>query len=61
MRDAFYCVGCDNLDYCEHTSMRFCMVEVRPAWMALDDFWDSELSECSKRESIDSDKKRKEI
>jgi len=42
------CLDCLNRDYCEHTSMDFCMVGIEPAWMAHSRFYDSEIGECSK-------------
>jgi len=60
MKDTLYCLDCDNRSYCEHAQMTFCNVNNMPAWMALEDFWDSELEQCIKRTSIASDTKRTE-
>jgi len=42
------CLDCLNWDYCEHTSMGYCMVEIVPDWMAHSKFYDRENGECSK-------------
>ena len=42
------CDDCLNHDYCEHTSMYFCKVNMSPAWMTHAEFYDEELEECSK-------------
>ena len=60
MRDESYCMGCIHVTYCSHGSMWFCMIDGKPAWMSLDDFWDIENGECAERDSIDSDKLRSE-
>ena len=40
------CSDCLNREYCEHTSMDFCMVNTTPAWMSRIDFYDPEIDEC---------------
>ena len=58
MRDTLYCLDCGNRSYCEHAEMTFCNANEMPAWMALDDFWDSELEECTQRTSINNQGER---
>ena len=46
------CSECSNHDYCEHTSMYFCKVNMSPAWMAHAEFYDKELDECSHKSGV---------
>ena len=49
MRDTIYCLDCEKRSYSEHAQMTFCKHNGQPAWMALDEFWDSELGKCIHR------------
>lgn len=51
MSDAPDCLECKHADYCEHTSMLYCDIEMQPAWMSHNKFFDYEKGECSKKES----------
>lgn len=47
------CYDCQHANGCEYTSMLYCKVNMKPAWMAHNDYFDYDKSECSKKVKVE--------